>query len=159
MPSPPARLRVLVADDSPPVRERMISLLRELPCVTLTAEAADVPGTIDGICRLQPHVVILDLGMPGGCGLDVLDFIRAKLISTQVVVLTNDTDPEYKARALQAGAVAFLDKSRDFLKAIDFVLNLATDTRCEAPDSPSQSDCDVTFSEPCPFEKPPALEG
>lgn len=132
MPSNSARHRVLVADDSTPVRERMISLLRELSCVALTAETADVPGTIDCICRLRPHVVILDIGMPGGSGLDVLDFIRAKHISTQVVVLTNHTDPEYKVRVLQAGAAAFFDKSRDYLKAIDFVLNLAANPRCEA---------------------------
>ncbi len=133
MPVNTGTLQVLLADDSTPVRERMISLLRELPCVAVIAEAVDVPGTIDCICRLLPHVVILDIGMPGGSGLDALDFIRAKRIPTQVVVLTNETAPEYKARALHAGVAAFFDKSRDFLKAIDLVRDLAATSPCERP--------------------------
>jgi DNA-binding NarL/FixJ family response regulator len=114
-----ASLRVLVADDSAPVRERMVSLLGELPCVKAVAESADVPSAIDSVRRLQPHVVILDISMPGGCGLDVLEVIRAERIPALVVVVTNYADPEYETRAREAGASAFFDKSRDFLKVIE----------------------------------------
>lgn len=114
-------LRVVVADDSDPVRERIVSLLCELPRVRVAGEAADVQGAIDSVCRLRPHLVLLDLCMPGGSGLDVMAAIQAARIPALVVVLTNDSEPECEARARRAGAVAFFNKSRDFLKAVDFV--------------------------------------
>jgi DNA-binding NarL/FixJ family response regulator len=113
-------LRVVVADDSDPVRERIVSLLSELR-VRVAGEAADVQGAIDCVCRLRPHLVLLDLCMPGGSGLDVLAAIQAARIPALVVVLTNDSEPECEARARRAGAIAFFNKSRDFLKAVDFV--------------------------------------
>ncbi len=118
-------LRVLVADDFAPVRERMVELLQELPHVEVVAETADVQDTIEQVRGLQPHAIILDISMPGGCGLDVLDRIRAECNPAMVVVLTNHSSPEYEAKALRGGAVAFLDKSRDFLKAVDYVGKLA----------------------------------
>lgn len=131
-----ASLRVLVADDSTPVRERMVSLLKELACVREAAESADVPSTIEAVTRFLPHVVILDISMPGGCGLDVLDFVRSENIPTLVVILTNFADPEYEARARLGGAAAFLDKSRDFLKAVEIVRQLAVE-RARLADDPS----------------------
>jgi DNA-binding NarL/FixJ family response regulator len=119
-----ASLRVLVADDSSPVRERMVSLLKELSCVRTVAESMDVPSTIECVCRFLPHVVILDISMPGGCGLDVLEFISAERIPSLVVVVTNFADPEYEDQARKAGADAFFDKSRDFHKAVEFVREL-----------------------------------
>lgn len=117
-------LRVIIADDSDLVRERMVSLLREIPRVEVVAETADVPGTITCVRSLLPHVIILDISMPGGCGLDVLDMVRAEHIPSMVLVLTNFSDREYESRACRDGAVAFLDKSRDFLKAVDYVSEL-----------------------------------
>lgn len=114
-------LRVVVADDSDLVRERIVSLLSELPWVRVVGEAPDVGGAIDCVLRLRPHLVLLDLCMPGGTGLDVLAAIQSARIPALVVVLTNDSEPECEARARRAGAVAFFDKSRDFLKAVDFV--------------------------------------
>ena len=126
-------LRVLVADDSAPVRERMVSLLGELPRVKVAAESDDVPGTIECVRRLRPHLILLDISMPGGSGLDVLDMIRAERIPTLVIVLTNHAEPEYETRALRSGAVAFLDKSRDFLKAIDFIREFSERTFRHSP--------------------------
>ena len=130
-----ATLRVLVADDSTPVRERMVSLLNELACVAETIEATDVPSTIESVRRLVPHVVILDIGMPGGSGLDVLEIIRKERIPTLVAVVTNYSDPEYDAKARQAGAAAFFDKSREFLQVIAFVHDLAAAGVRRKPDA------------------------
>jgi DNA-binding NarL/FixJ family response regulator len=126
-------LRVLVADDSAPVRERMVSLLGELPHVKVAAESDDVPDTIECVRRLRPHLVLLDISMPGGSGFDVLDMIRAERIPTLVIVLTNHAEPEYETRAFRTGAVAFLDKSRDFLKAIDFIRDFSERTFRHSP--------------------------
>jgi DNA-binding NarL/FixJ family response regulator len=139
MNSAPHWLRVIVADDSAPVRDRMVSMLREIPNVKLAAETSDVPETISLLRNLNPDVLILDIGMPGGCGLDVLDAIRAEHIQTKTLVVTNYADTEYETKALQAGALAFLNKSRDFLKAIDLVRDLAAQNQPISSDT-SNSD-------------------
>ena len=128
-------LRVVVADDSAPVRERIVSLLSELPGVKVVAQCGDVAGAIDDVRRLRPHLVLLDLCMPDGSGLDVLAAIHANRIPALVVLLTNDTEPECETRARRAGAVAFFDKSRDFLKAIDFVREFSERTFHPSPGS------------------------
>lgn len=120
-----ARLRVLVADDSTPIRVRIVSWLNEIPRVNVVAETMDIPSTIEEVGLLQPHLIILDLNMPGGSGLDVLEFIRSEKIQSLVVIMTSESDPEYESKVLQAGAIAFLNKSRDFRKLIDVVRELA----------------------------------
>ncbi len=120
-----ARLRVLIADDSAPVRQRIVSLFEELPRVRVIGETRNVPDTIAEIDRLRPQLVILDMNMPGGSGLDVLDFIRLNRIPSVVVVLSGESDPEYKIRASRAGAIAFLNKSRDLPRLVDIVRELA----------------------------------
>ena len=122
---PTARLRVLVADDSTPIRVRIVSWLKEIPRVNIVAETMDVPSTIKEVGLLQPHLVILDLNMPGGSGLDVLEFIRSEKVESLVVVMTSESDPEYESKVLQSGAIAFLNKSRDFRKLIDIVREFA----------------------------------
>jgi len=131
-----ARLRVLIADNSTPVRLRIVSLLNEIPRVTAVAETVDVPNTIKEVGLLQPHLIILDLNMPGGNGLDVLEFIRRKKIQSLVIALTSETDLEYESTALQAGVIAFLNKSRDFLKLADVVRELAELTTRQAKHHP-----------------------
>ena len=118
-------LRVLIADDSAVVRERQADLLRELPGVSVVAETTDVAGTLEQIRSLQPEVVLLDLGMPGGSGLDVLRQMRAEQLHATVIVLTNYRSVEYEKAVREYGAIAFLDKSRDFMKAAELICELA----------------------------------
>jgi len=114
-------LRVLIADDSAVVRERIGTLLQEISGVSVVGETEDVAGTLNGIRRLCPRVVILDINMPGGSGLDVLRQMRSEHLQAEVVVLTNLTFPEYEQKARAYGATAFLDKSFQFMKALDLV--------------------------------------
>ena len=137
-----AVLRVVIADDSVSVRKRMVSLLSENPSVEVTAESSDVPSTIESVRTLRPHVLLLDISMPGGCGLDVLNVINTEHIPSKVLVLTNYSEPEYEAMARKGGAVAFLDKARDFLKAVDYVNDFAKRTY-DTPGVPS-----VAFTPP-----------
>ena len=121
--------RVVIVDDSELVRGRMVALLRELPGVDVVSEAGDVETAVNRVRELHPHVVILDVSLPDGCGLDILEVIRAERIPSMVVVVTNYSDPEYELRARRGGAVAFLDKSRDFLAAVEYVGRLAARNR------------------------------
>jgi DNA-binding NarL/FixJ family response regulator len=77
-------------------------------------QAEDVATAISAIGRLRPDVVILDIRMPGGSGIDVLRQIKRDGIGPMVIILTNYPYPGYRQRCLQAGADFFLDKSVEF---------------------------------------------
>ena len=124
-------LSVLIADDSGEVRERLAALLAEVPGVTIVAETEDVEGTLEGIRRLRPAVVVLDINMPGGSGLDVLRRMAEERIRAVVIVLTNFAFPEYEQKAHAYGATAFLDKSREFIKVANLVRQLSNQTRLQ----------------------------
>src|SRR5256884_9926126 len=70
------KMRVFIADDWRVIVERLADLLKEVSGVQLVGNAGDVPGAIRSIPKANPDVVILDLQMPGGTGLDVLPAVR-----------------------------------------------------------------------------------
>jgi two-component system, NarL family, response regulator NreC len=123
---------VLIADDSSVVRERMQALLSEIPGVSVVGQTTDVSGTMDEVRRLRPAVLMLDLSMPGGSGLDVLRQIQAEEVPSMTIVLTNYSFPEYEKETRRYGACAFLNKSTEFLKAAEIVRNLAKQEPTEA---------------------------
>jgi DNA-binding NarL/FixJ family response regulator len=109
-------MRVLIADDSNLVVERLARLLDEVSGVEFAGHAADVTQAVHGILELKPDALILDLHMPGGSGLDVLRALHCLHIELPVIVCTNYPDPEYRSECLSAGASFFLDKSAEFEK-------------------------------------------
>jgi DNA-binding NarL/FixJ family response regulator len=118
-------LSVLIADDSSVVRERMTALLEEVPGVAVVGEAVNVAETLEELQRLRPAVLILDLSMPGGSGLDVLRQMGSHPQRPVVIVLTNYSFPEFEREACRYGATAFLNKSTQFIKVADLVRGLA----------------------------------
>ncbi len=116
-----AKVRVMIADDSTPIRERLAALLCEIPGVVVIAETSDVRTTMDGVMALAPDIVMLDINMPGGTGFDVLEHIRIQGLATLAVVITTHEETEYETRARDSGAAAFFNKTRDFIAAADFV--------------------------------------
>jgi DNA-binding NarL/FixJ family response regulator len=109
-------MKVFIADDSKVVVERLAILLEEVPGARLVGQAGDVPAAVNGIQKMKPDAVILDLHMPGGSGLDVLRAIRTDNPDLYVLICTNYPYPEYREECLAAGANLFLDKSADFEK-------------------------------------------
>lgn len=107
-------IKVLIADDSPVVRERLATMLNELAGIKVVGYAEDVARAIRMIRKLKPDVVILDIMMPGGNGVDVLKNIKQDKTSPMVIILTNYPYPEYRQKCLHAGANCFLDKTTEF---------------------------------------------
>lgn len=102
-----------IADDSEAVRGRLIELLSEVEGAEVVGQAANIGDAIEGISRLKPHVVILDIRMPGGSGIDVLKRIKQESRPPVVMMLTNHASPQYRKKCVEWGADFFLDKSRD----------------------------------------------
>lgn len=119
------KLRVLIADDSAVLRERLVNELSELGRVEIIGEARDGLEAIDFINKLKPHVVILDIRMPKYNGIKVLESIAKESTHPIIIVLTNYPYPAYRKRCIEAGARYFFDKSTQFDKALDVVKRLS----------------------------------
>jgi DNA-binding NarL/FixJ family response regulator len=108
------KLRVLIADDAIAVQQSLVRLLNDIEDVEVAGLAQDVAGALQAIQALKPEVVILDLRMPGGSGLDVLETLRHESEAPKVIVLTNYAFTQYRKKCLEAGASFFFDKSTEF---------------------------------------------
>jgi DNA-binding NarL/FixJ family response regulator len=126
-------MRVFIVDDSEVVVERLADLLNEVPGVELAGRASDVPEAIHSILKANPDVIILDLQMPGGSGLEVLRTVRQSRPSLRVLVCTNYPYPQYREECLAAGANYFLDKSAEFEKISAILRDLIKKTPKAAP--------------------------
>ena len=107
-------IKAFIADDSLVVRERLVTMLDELAGIEIVGQAETVAEAISAIGKLRPDVVILDIHMPDGSGIDVLQTIKQDEPAPVVIVLTNYPYPAYRQKCLQAGADFFLDKSTEF---------------------------------------------
>jgi DNA-binding NarL/FixJ family response regulator len=108
------KLKVFIADDSLIVREHLVTMLDELAGVEIVGQAENVAEAISAIRILKPDVVILDILMPGGSGIKVLQNIKQAGAGPMVIILTNYPYPVFRQKCLQAGADFFLDKSTEF---------------------------------------------
>lgn len=107
-------MRVFIADDSPLVRDRLVAMLSNLESVELVGQANNGTEAIDGVLRLRPDLVILDIRMPGRSGLDVLKTITHQPDPPRVIMLTAFPTPQYRQQCLNAGAEYFFDKAIEF---------------------------------------------
>ena len=82
-------MRILIADDSVIVRERLINLLTELQGVEIIGQAEDAMEARGLAEKLKPDLAILDLRMPKGSGADVLFDLKRLVPSPKVIMLTN----------------------------------------------------------------------
>ena len=108
------KLKVFICDDSATVRERLVIMALELPAVDVVGLADDAPGSLDAIRQARPDVVILDIRMPGGNGIDVLRQLKEENPAPKVIMLTNFAYAQYRKKCEEAGADYFLDKSTEF---------------------------------------------
>jgi DNA-binding NarL/FixJ family response regulator len=119
-------MRVLIADDSPIIVERLVQLVEKVRGVERLDQADTVATASEAVRRVRPDVVILDMQMPGGSGLDVLKVIKEDGIACTVIVLTNFAYPQYRRKCLQGGAQFFLDKSTEFEKVSELLNSLSS---------------------------------
>lgn len=116
-----APVRVLLADDHALVRAGIRALLTALPTVEVVGEVADGREAVRAIAGTQPHVVLMDIMMPGLNGLDATARIVKEFPSVRVVMLSMNANEEYVLQAMRAGARGYLLKNvepRELAQAI-----------------------------------------
>lgn len=107
------RIRVLVVDDHPVVRQGLRTFLDLQDDITVVGEAADGRECIELAQLLAPDVVLLDLRMPDSDGVAALHGLREREVRTRVLVLTSFTEPAAVLPAVRAGAAGYVYKDID----------------------------------------------
>jgi DNA-binding NarL/FixJ family response regulator len=115
--------RVLIVDDSASIRQRLITLLTESPQIRIVGEAGNSREALDTVVRKQPDTIILDIRIPGGSGIELLKQIKTRYPELKVIMLTNFDYSTYRRQCRQLGADHFLNKTLEFEKIIDTILD------------------------------------
>jgi len=107
-------LQLLIADDSTEVRHSLRRFLSTLEGLEIVGEAVDAVDALEQTRQLKPDIVLLDIKMPRGNGLDVAARIRQDLPSCEIIILTNYASKEFRRSAAEKGVRYFFDKSTEF---------------------------------------------
>jgi NarL family two-component system response regulator LiaR len=121
LPSPPAAIRVVVADDHAIVRKGIRALLATVPDIEVVGEAADGRQALVQVEAVRPDVILMDLVMPGMGGLEATRQITLDHPETRVLVLTSFAGDNDVFPAIRAGALGYLLKDsspQELVKAI-----------------------------------------
>jgi len=114
-------MRVVVADDHPVFRMGLRRLLESVPEVDIVGEASDTASVVEVVIDTRPDVVVMDLHMPGGGGVEATQRIRRDAPEVRVLVLTMHSDTALVRNALRAGARGYVLKdasSEEILRAL-----------------------------------------
>ena len=125
MSTKPETVRVAIIDDHPFVRDGVRVCLESLPHLTVIGEAGDAQAGEELIRGQRPDLALIDIGLRGESGLDLITRLAKSDLPTRLVVLTMYDSPEYVTKAMAAGARAYVLKdapATELFAAIDAVL-------------------------------------
>jgi DNA-binding NarL/FixJ family response regulator len=123
--TPGPKRRILVADDHPLLRDALVQIISREADLCCGGQASNGAGTIQAVIKEQPDLVILDLRLPDGNGLDLIKTLKEQGRHLAVLVLTQFEESQYAERTLRAGALGYLMKAEapdEILRAIRTVL-------------------------------------
>ena len=107
------RIRVVVVDDSEVVRVGLRTLLGTEPTIEVVADAGNVAAAVETCARVTPDVVLLDIRLPDGSGVDACRQILKRSPESRVLILTSVLDDTIVDEAIRAGAHGYLLKEVD----------------------------------------------
>jgi two-component system, NarL family, response regulator NreC len=105
-----ASIRVVLADDHALMRHSLRLLLEGEDGIEVIAEAEDLTSALSHVHAQKPHVLVLDLSIPGGSSIETIGNLRERAPQTQIVVLTMKDSPVFAQHALSSGALGFVLK-------------------------------------------------
>jgi DNA-binding NarL/FixJ family response regulator len=117
-------MTLLIVDDHEVVRQGLVALLDRRPEFQVVAEAGTVAEAVEAARRFHPDLVVMDVRLPDGSGIEACREIRADLPDTRVVILTSYPDEDAVLSAIVAGASGYLLKqvrARDLVAALQAV--------------------------------------
>jgi two-component system invasion response regulator UvrY len=122
-------MKVLLVDDHVIVREGLRRLLIPMMKDVTIAEATNAPDALTEFRNRRPDIVLLDLNLPKGSGLELLRRLIAEDQDARILILTMHCEPLYAARALDAGARGYISKSAGATELINAIHKVAAGGR------------------------------
>lgn len=113
------KIRILIADDHPVVRQGLINIIERDPSFQIVAQAGDGNEILSLIRERNPHIVLLDIAMPNRNGLEVLRDAKAKNLPTKFIILTMYKDEEYFDEATELGVKGYLLKDNTAVELLE----------------------------------------
>jgi DNA-binding NarL/FixJ family response regulator len=129
------RIRILVVDDHPVVREGVETLVRRQPDMRIVAQAANGREAIEQFREHHPDVTLMDLQMPEMNGLDALIALRGEFSEARVIVLTTYVGDVQVLRAIKSGARAYLLKNALHKELLDTIRAVHAGKKYISPDA------------------------
>lgn len=120
------KAKILLVDDHPLVLTGLSQIINSQPDLMVCGEASTPAGALKAVTQLQPDLVVLDLRLKGGDGLELIRTLKAQFPSLRILVLSQFDEALYAERVLRAGAQGYLMKDQataDLLGAIRPVLS------------------------------------
>jgi two-component system response regulator NreC len=114
-------IRIVLADDHAMVRTGLRLILEQQPDMTVVGEAGNGFEAVVAALRLQPAVLVLDIGMPEMDGLDALEHVNGRAPQIRVVMLASTSNDLYVQHALRYGALGYVHKQSsadDFVRTV-----------------------------------------
>jgi DNA-binding NarL/FixJ family response regulator len=131
---PNKSIRLLIIDDHAVVREGLEAMLGMAPCFERIATAASTEEALPICESLRPHVVLLDLRMPGSDGFNALEIIHERWVETRVLVLSASATAAEVKLARKNGAAGYLSKSSDRATLLEAIQSVAAGGMVFSPD-------------------------
>ena len=124
----PAKLRVLIVEDSAIIRARLFESLAEIPNVQVIGQVETEAEALAMMRQSHWDVAVLDLQLKQGTGLGLLKSLPpgVRPPNTRIIVFTNYAFPQYRERSMLLGADFFFDKAREFHRVSEVLAELAT---------------------------------
>jgi DNA-binding NarL/FixJ family response regulator len=106
-------MKIMIVENSRIMREVLRVLLSDIAGISVTGEFCCAPTAVAGMLRAPPDVLLLDIDLKVGNGMDVLRVASAQAPAIKVIMVTNHGDQIYRTHCIDAGAYAFYDKSHE----------------------------------------------
>jgi two-component system, NarL family, response regulator DevR len=129
-----AKTRILLCDDHEVVREGLRGLIARQESMSVVGEAGTVAEVVEAAARTKPDVVIMDVRLPDGSGVEACRTIRETRPETKVIMLTSYADDEALFASIIAGASGYLLKQTRGQAVVDAVIAVASGRSLLDPD-------------------------
>ena len=128
-------IRLFVVDDHAIVRRGIVQVLSEHPDVQIVAEASDYAGLRNELKKHgEPDVLVMDVGLPGKNGIDILKVLRDEYPRLKVLIVSMYPEDQYAVRAFRAGAFGYLNKASAPEKLLEALAQVVSGRKYVTPE-------------------------
>lgn len=127
-------IRIFLVDDQRMIRQALSSMLEEADDIEIVGQAETGEEALDQAKALNPHVILMDLDMPGMGGIEATRRFSQRFPDMNIVVVSGQTQEPYPTQALGAGAMGFLTKNSDSIELLRAIRRVRLGKKHIAPE-------------------------